>query len=609
MPVALTAIWTLAYQLVLVTRLPAWSSVAFFFGASILVLIGDVCWTKALARWRYEFHWSHLLLLALGVGAGVTVLFVLRPNQDDIVYFHRALTQLSHLSDPILTRQTSVDVDAAAFSPVHLATSHEMLMAFLAHFLGGDPLYFYQIVGHVVAAFSMPFVFYFCARCFNVNRWTAALGAACVLLFLLIDSPGQASFGNTAFARMWQGKAMVWVLFPPVALSLTYRFMTTGDRRNIVWLTLLGISGVGLSNSALYLIPATVGCSALAALGIQLAEQKEMTAFWTHFRRSTALAIPLAYPVSILLLLKLNVIPQPIDKHGFGPAVIPWIEGIRYVVGRPQELFRDIIVLLVFPLMIIRGKRGRFLFFYICAIFALCLNPLLAHFWMKDITAACYFRLVYLMPLPFLFTFLPQAIRRGSDESGLNQARAWRLTGAIVIVVVCAWSYRGLSIQPRNRTLGWKSPLAYQILPSNLQFARAARPYIAQSKLLAPTWTASCELPLLFPRMKVVAPRLATHYFSNAGKREEGALRRMAQAFLEGEQPVDPQRVAALTRSFTTVISSGRATAVAVPDKESRKVLAALQAVDPGWHRVLEAGGLVLMLPQAAAKDRHATSR
>jgi hypothetical protein len=72
-----------------------------------------------------------------------------------VVNFHRALTQLSALNQPIFLHQTSVDTDAAAFSPVHLATSYEMLMAFLGHYLGIDPLYFYQVVGHVFVAFSL----------------------------------------------------------------------------------------------------------------------------------------------------------------------------------------------------------------------------------------------------------------------------------------------------------------------------------------------------------------------------------------------------------------------------------------------------------------------
>ena len=39
---------------------------------------------------------------------------------------------------------------------------------------------------------------------------------------------------------------------------------------------------------------------------------------------------------------------------------------------------------------------------------------------------------------------------------------------------------------------------------------------------------------------------------------------------------------------------------MAVPESESQRVLATLKSIDPGWRRVLEAGGLVLMLPGPA---------
>jgi len=52
-----------------------------------------------------------------------------------------------------------------------------------------------------------------------------------------------------------------------------------------------------------------------------------------------------------------------------------------------------------------------------------------------------------------------------------------------------------------------------------------------------------------------------------------------------------------LEAKFRQVIESGRANAVAVPESESQRVLATLKSINPGWHRVLEAGGLVLILP------------
>src|SRR6266446_5033252 len=180
LPVAAAPFWTIACKLVLVMRWPAKPILWCFLAIAItgFLLLGRL-WkkTNATPGEGYRFHPSQVLLVALGLLCAITVLFVRRPNQDDVVYFHRALSQLSALDQPIFLRQTSVDMDAAAFSPVHLATSFEMLMAFLGHYLGIDPLYFYQIIGHTLAAFPIPFVLYWCARQFGLSRWPAAAGA------------------------------------------------------------------------------------------------------------------------------------------------------------------------------------------------------------------------------------------------------------------------------------------------------------------------------------------------------------------------------------------------------------------------------------------------
>ncbi|HEY4255843.1 MAG TPA: hypothetical protein VGM66_01350 [Candidatus Udaeobacter sp.] len=178
-------------------------------------------------------------------------------------------------------------------------------------------------------------------------------------------------------------------------------------------------------------------------------------------------------------------------------------------------------------------------------------------------------------------------------------ARTQTMLALSAIVVSFVGSYHGLSILPRDARLGigWKSPGEVQLLPANLAFAKAAGPYVAHAKLLVPTWTAGCELPLLFPEMKVVAPRFVTHYFANAGNAEEGILRQQAQAFIEENPPQNARRLELLEAKFRQVIETGRANAVATPESESERVLATLKSINPGWHRVLEAGGLVLMIP------------
>src|SRR5437764_5119128 len=312
--------------------------------------------------------------------------------------------------------------------------------------------------------------------------------------------------------------------------------------------------------------------------------------------------MPMIYPIAVLALLSLNIIPKPIDIRMFGPRSMAWPEGVAYVIGGAAAYWRDCLLMLAVPLLIVRGKNGRFVFFYLCAVWLLCLNPLLAPWWMKNIFAYTYFRLVYLLPLPLLCALIAAAGPRLARPGSLSRARLITAFAVAMIAVTFAYSFRGISILPRDPALGigWKSPTEWQLLPENIAFGKAARKYIANAKLLAPNCTASCELPLLLPEMKVVAPRLVVHYFANAGDPNEGILRLQAQAFVEGAKSGDPQRIRLLEAKFRQVIETGRANAVAAPESQSARVLTALQSIDPDWHRVLETGGLVLMLPGKA---------
>ena len=175
LPIAAVAFWTLAYQLVLVLRWPAktitWCFIAFAIAG--FFLFGRL-WkkTNAIPGKAYRFHLAHILLLVLGAAYATTVLFVRRPNQDDVVYVHRVLTQLLDLNQPIYLRQTSVDMDAAAFSPVHLVTSYEMLMGFLGHYFGINPLVLlsssWSRVGSICGSIRFLLV--------RQNIWTRPLG-------------------------------------------------------------------------------------------------------------------------------------------------------------------------------------------------------------------------------------------------------------------------------------------------------------------------------------------------------------------------------------------------------------------------------------------------
>src|SRR5215475_6515583 len=87
-PIAAFAFWTFAYQLVFILRWPAKTITWCFLAIAFIgfYLLGRL-WKKknAIPGRAYRFHPAHILLLVLGAAYATTVLFVRRPNQDDVV--------------------------------------------------------------------------------------------------------------------------------------------------------------------------------------------------------------------------------------------------------------------------------------------------------------------------------------------------------------------------------------------------------------------------------------------------------------------------------------------------------------------------------------------
>src|SRR5439155_14326386 len=157
-----------------------------------------------------------------------------------------------------------------------------------------------------------------CVRTFGLERWAAATGALFGMSFLLLadkssfgvllgaanslegaDPAGWVGF-STLSGYMWQGKPIVLILFLPIALALNYRFLSRGNPTDLVWLTLLGIAGVGISNPALYLLPAISVCSWVALFMLEVFERSTREGLCKLISRGMLLLFPLAYLIGIL---------------------------------------------------------------------------------------------------------------------------------------------------------------------------------------------------------------------------------------------------------------------------------------------------------------------
>jgi hypothetical protein len=97
----------------------------------------------------------------------------------------------------------------------------------------------------------------------RAHRPLIALGVAVV--YLLMDGDRFYGFGNLFLARLWQGKVLLVAFAIPVIYSQLSGWSDRRERRGLVLLAIAGVAAVGLTSTALFLIPliAAVGLAPL----------------------------------------------------------------------------------------------------------------------------------------------------------------------------------------------------------------------------------------------------------------------------------------------------------------------------------------------------------
>ena len=331
--------WTVGYQVGFTLRLPAYLDAA----------VGCLCALAAIVvLWRLsrrdatteDNESSHALLaVSLILAAAVALAFLStlmnRPDADDITFFHRAVAQLSHLGDPILTNDTTSDI-ANLPDPVtgYLLTSYEFLCALLAHTFGLNPLSMYQNGAGAVASALVAPVYYLLFRRFGLRPLSAVAGVAGVIAFLLLDGNDHHSMGNFAFVRLWQGKAVLLTVLTPYTLTAVIKQLDAPSHRNWVRLLYAGIAATGLSTIGCFFGPGYLFAATLA-VGVGLLAGRKWD--WrTVIRRARLLNLTSVYPLVLLLGILWVPFPgtvSPLAWSRAAPDVLPGQAGVGAVDG------------------------------------------------------------------------------------------------------------------------------------------------------------------------------------------------------------------------------------------------------------------------------------
>jgi hypothetical protein len=504
----------------LVAALPArlvWLPFAFLLAPALWLAWAS---RKRLPRRRRSGGAWLAAVCALSLASGAFTMILLRPDHDDLTYFHRALAQLEELDRPFFTGDTVHNVPGLPpASVLHVMTSYEPMVALGARLAGVPPLAAYHLAVPFLAGTLLPLVYLLLYRRLRLGRGLALAATAVALLFLVEDGGTHRSFGNVAYVRLWQGKTILWTLLIPATLLLAQRFLQRPTRSNLAFVAMAAVSGVGLSNSGVYLMPLlllSLGAAHLLSRGV------------SRRRLAPALLLGLAgfYPLALAGALVTGWLPQPSEEGTLWRTGFPaeWWRNLLLVLGDGAGAARDGLLLLAFPALAPRGPLRRLLPLLAGMVCVLAVNPVAGPLWMELIWPASYWRMAYLFPVPLCAGLLVCAWPL------LRPRRPALRLGVGLLVLLAAWSaHRRSVLSPENRTT-FKAPGEYRFFPRELAFARAVAPRLHGKRVLA-SEEVVVVLALLDAsiRFEAARPGETLHAFLNAGLREEGERRVAAQ--------------------------------------------------------------------------------
>jgi hypothetical protein len=288
---------------------------------------------------------SRVTLVQLGVVAAwiaalaLLSLFIRNTDADDTFYVHQSAWIAAHGVFPLHDTVFSNDVlPALYFPPVF---SYEPLTGAVARLLGiGNADLIYFVVPPLGSALSV-LAFWRLLRSWRVPFVSLALTTA--IAFLLFDAGLHTGFGQFFVSRMWQGKVLLLVIVLPYLLARLHEQVYRGGGRGLVALGLTGTAAVGLSTTAIFVVP-------VAAAGALLP-----MAARAPRRAALALVAACAYPVAAGIVTKAAHGRTP-DVYTAADVVSSKLVGLT--LGSGALAFLALAAILLAPALLPRATAG-----------------------------------------------------------------------------------------------------------------------------------------------------------------------------------------------------------------------------------------------------------
>lgn len=443
----------------------------------------------------------------LGVGSGVLSMFYARPDGDDAFFLNRSVWVATHGTFP--TRDTMISDQVFPDPTLHTppVESFEPLIGVLARLTGLQVGTLTYIVANplltVVAVLTLTWL----VHQMRLRAAPLALTAATVGLWTSGGDVDFGAFGNMFALRLWQGKTVMCIVVLPAAFLLVTALIRRPTARGHILLGAALVACIGLSNSAVFLLPVLLVASAVAA------------AVEHGLRTAAQVAVWVAYPAAVGALIVLYASPPR-------PAGAPTRQDLGIPPSSPLDPLMTVPgsagLLVVFVAAVglgwlgLRQRESRTAALALVAAAAGFLSPVVQSIAtpMLQIGAVAW-RMWWIAPVPLLTAGLVSAaasmVTGPTSRPAANVARG-RLraaaalgTGAAVAFVplVGGW-WLG---DPRNRETRQVSPLSWKVPPGSLREASWVVEHSASGDVVLVPWDTARVLAGLTVEVRPVAAR------------------------------------------------------------------------------------------------------
>jgi hypothetical protein len=198
--------------------------------------------------------WERLAVIALAVFAVVVTLTSHRPDPDDANFLNLATSAIDDPTASLYSHDGMHGEDGLPFlANYYRVNTYELLLATIAARTGLSVQATYYILAPAVLALFVVAAYWIVLREL-AGRW-AIFGLILVVATLVAWGESHRTYGNFAFVRLFQGKAVMLSVFIPAIVYFAARFLRCRDGWSWVLLLLAQAAAIGCSSSAIVAAP------------------------------------------------------------------------------------------------------------------------------------------------------------------------------------------------------------------------------------------------------------------------------------------------------------------------------------------------------------------